>query len=579
MRTTARNTMERPSPPTDDIRKRTETVTSTELSAMSFDHDGEVVIPRWFPRCCGKPVLYGKPEALGWLLSVSGQTTGILGVGTFMIPALIYYGRLEAGCEVEIPEGESELPECNEKAFGLKPSSMITTMMSVLSLVVAFLTPLLGAFVDYTNHRRLFGRILSCCYVCAVLPLCFISETTWFPLTICILCMVITAQTLSLILHAYLPDLTDSEEELNHMTKTFIAVPGLLSMVFIMVVIAISVGMGYGGQDDPTFQARIAALLGAFVLGSCFLMAWGFLMQPRPALNKLEEGQILFFQGFQQIGRTMQKLYKTNIPLLWFYGAVALGDVKPLTSIGLTFISSHQQFTSMDIGIASMIMLTSLVPGAFLSSFVCRKLNPVRSSVIAVIAFISVTIGASIFLTGPNQKPLTYVFIACWGIVGGWKVTSTQMLVTAIIPEGQDAELMGFYLFADTCLSWAPPLIFTAMNEAGMSERAGLSCIVIFWTIALFAYWKMGTYDDRVKAANRLVVPTAKGVAAIAKDPEAMAEIAPIDTKNTEPEKLEAEQSPVQMDALAKGDFHASTNLVRVDGAHAVSLSVAALVA
>jgi hypothetical protein len=27
-------------------------------------------VPRWFPRCCGKPFLHGKPEALGFFLGM-----------------------------------------------------------------------------------------------------------------------------------------------------------------------------------------------------------------------------------------------------------------------------------------------------------------------------------------------------------------------------------------------------------------------------------------------------------------------------------------------------------------------------
>ena len=81
---------------------------------------------------------------------------------------------------------------------------------------------------------------------------------------------------------------------------------------------------------------------------------------------------------------------------------------------------------------------------------------------------------------------------------------------------------MGFYLFADTCLSWAPPLFFTAMNEAGVSERIGLSSITIFFMGGILALWKMGSYDDSVKTANRLVVavPSSAPMMAISEDHE-----------------------------------------------------------
>ena len=77
---------------------------------------------------------------------------------------------------------------------------------------------------------------------------------------------------------------------------------------------------------------------------------------------------------------------------------------------------------------------------------------------------------------------------------------------------------MGFYLFADQCVSWLPPLVFTAMNEAGVSERLGLSSIVIFFALGLLAYWKMGSYDDCMTKANRLVSMPPVALMAITED-------------------------------------------------------------
>jgi MFS transporter, UMF1 family len=310
--------------------------------------------------------------------------------------------------------------------------------------------------------------------------------------------------------------LTSSEEELNDFTKVFMAGSGGSVLVYIIVVIGLSMLLGVGGDEGPT--ARIAAIVGIPVIASLFFVAWGLLLKERPALNILEEGQSILTSGFKQIYRTTGKLYRTNIALLWFYAAVALGDVKPLTGIALTFLSSQQQFNSTDVGIAAIIMLVSTIPGAALSAFLCRKFNPIRSSIMAVVCFMIVTSCASIFLTGPNQHVQTYVFVAGWGISAAWKVTSTFLLVAAIVPEGQDAELMGFYIFADASLSWVPPLIFTGLNELGASERVGLSIINIFMLLSIVAYCKIGRYDDSVKKANRLSVPTSDPMVPIAED-------------------------------------------------------------
>jgi len=77
---------------------------------------------------------------------------------------------------------------------------------------------------------------------------------------------------------------------------------------------------------------------------------------------------------------------------------------------------------------------------------------------------------------------------------------------------------MGSYLFADASLSWFPPLIFTLLNEAGFSERVGLASITFFFLASLIPYFKMGSYDECVKRANRLVVAPAEILEAIAEE-------------------------------------------------------------
>jgi hypothetical protein len=70
-------------------RARCETLSTTDGMASIYDSQHAVVVvataaatttttqpedvedvPRWFPRCCGKPILHGKPEAMGFLFGM-----------------------------------------------------------------------------------------------------------------------------------------------------------------------------------------------------------------------------------------------------------------------------------------------------------------------------------------------------------------------------------------------------------------------------------------------------------------------------------------------------------------------------
>jgi MFS-type transporter involved in bile tolerance (Atg22 family) len=102
----------------------------------------------------------------------------------------------------------------------------------------------------------------------------------------------------------------------------------------------------------------------------------------------------------------------------------------------------------------------------------------------------------AILLVGPNQQLETYILSLFFGIGGGWKWTVDRLLVSLIIPRGQDAELMGFFLFSGQILSWIPPLVYTAINEAGISQRIGVASLDIYFLLSMFSYFLMRGYQQ-----------------------------------------------------------------------------------
>lgn len=93
------------------------------------------------------------------------------------------------------------------------------------------------------------------------------------------------------------------------------------------------------------------------------------------------------------------------------------------------------------------------------------------------------------------------------------KYTSDRVLAAGIIPYGQDAELMGFYMFCGQIFAWAPSLVFTILNEAGVSPRVGLACLAVVFLGAFLSYLMMGDYAAAITAADRLRLDTIPSVA------------------------------------------------------------------
>ena len=56
--------------------------------------------------------------------------------------------------------------------------------------------------------------------------------------------------------------------------------------------------------------------------------------------------------------------------------------------------------------------------------------------------------------------------------------------------------------------AWVPSLVFTVLNEAGVSQRIGLSTLCVVFLGALLSYFMMGDYTEAVRVADRLRVDT-----------------------------------------------------------------------
>jgi hypothetical protein len=73
--------------------------------------------------CCNRPPFEGNKQALGWALDSIATTIAFVRAGAFL--ATLAKIAKDEECQAEKLPGESKLPDCNEKVYGLKPSSPV----------------------------------------------------------------------------------------------------------------------------------------------------------------------------------------------------------------------------------------------------------------------------------------------------------------------------------------------------------------------------------------------------------------------------------------------------------------------
>ena len=469
-------------------------------------------LPSWYPKFRGKPLYHGNQEALAWALDGLGRAIPLIYGGAFFGTAIINLAKEAAGCETEAPPGETLIPECNETIYGIRPSSFLVIYTIILGITSAALLPLMGAIIDYSEHRLLVGQITTALFLLFTVPQLFLSANNWFIMAFFQIFVNIFGWGQTAITYAYLPELTSDEMTLNDYTKSFTMLWFMAMVLYLALTIAGVSIAGYG--DDSVIMARVGAGFALVISTPLMYVAWWKLFQPRKALHKLRDGQRLWSAGFVQLYNTTINISKNYRSLKWFYLAISMSDagLQALGTILITVNTDTLQFTSLENGVVIISILLGSVPGAMMANFMTRRYNPLNSSMGGLSLLMVVTALFALFITGPGDQPkyVVYSFGFAWGIGVGWKWTCDRMVASSIIPAGQDAELMGFFLFSGQVLTWIPPLVFAATNEANVSHQIGVATLDVYFFLSFVCYCIMGSYETARKEVNRETTFTTK---------------------------------------------------------------------
>ena len=440
-------------------------------------------------------------EAFGWALDAIGRATSFVGNAVFVGTAVIHLARVNAGCAPDDVRCDSKT------TYGIRPSSFLTLYNVIVGVSSSALLPLLGSIVDHTHHRRLIARISAVFYCISLFPMIFLlSNSTWFMSAVLLVFSAFVGWVHTGMSFAYLPEMTEDKKILEDLNTSFAAVQFVTYVVYAVTVVGVTAASKR--TDDSVFTAQLAQSISFVVTTFTWTFSWSKLMGHRPAATELPENSWLITSGFRNLYRSSVNIWNNHRSLWLFYTSLAFSESanQALVVIATTFSVEVLNFSSFDSGIAFLVFVFFSAIGCYISPISVKKINPIRSDQLCLSFMTCSTVFSVVFMRSIEQRNLYFIFAMLWGLAAGWKCTIERYLVCSIIPKGQDAELMGVYLFSGQSLSWLPPLVFTAMNEAGVPISLSMLSLISFWIISLFFLQCMGSYDNIVDVITSEVV-------------------------------------------------------------------------
>jgi len=352
--------------------------------------------------------------------------------------------------------------------------------IAITAVVVALLSPLLGAVADQGGYRKIFLILATYTSIGATVLLFFPQKgEVLFALGLVVIANV--AFELGCVFYnAYLPEIVIRGEigRISGYGWGFGYLGGLLAMLLAMV--------GFVSPDVPWFGLNPET--GAHIRGTNLVVAIWFFIFTLPAILFLKDkkkdtkpiiGNILF-NSFQQLKKTFYdvKIYKNTIRFL-ISRLIYNDGLVTIFAFGAIYASGTFGFTFNEIMIFGIVLNIAAGIGAFFMGFIDDIIGGKRTIQISLIGLMLAVIIAVL----ANTKFLFWVSGIVVGLFAGPNQSASRSLMGRLTPPDKINEFYGFFAFSGKLTSFLGPMLLGIFTKFFTSQRFGVATVFIFFFI------------------------------------------------------------------------------------------------
>ncbi len=344
---------------------------------------------------------------------------------------------------------------------------------STASLLVALISPLLGACADQLGRRK--GLLLAFAVLGIVMTgsLFLVAEGMWPVALLCYVMATIGFAGGNSLYDSLLPGLVE-RQEFDHVSAYGFAAGYIGGALLLVVNIAMVSNPSFFGLESQTDAIRVAFLTVAvwWAVFSLPLFLW-----VEEHHDEFQARQSSIAAGLRQVWITAKQIgAQKNILLFllayWLYIDGVFTIIKMAVDYGLAIGLDRQ-----DLIIA--ILITNFIgfPAALLFGFLGGRIGAQRGLYIAVGVYILVTVGA-VFITTETGF---YGLAVSIGLVQGGVQSLSRSMYAAMIPQNEASAYFGFYNMLGKFAAILGPLLMGVVALVFSSQRiAILSILVLF---------------------------------------------------------------------------------------------------
>jgi UMF1 family MFS transporter len=352
---------------------------------------------------------------------------------------------------------------------------------SLSMLIVAFISPFLGAIADYSSNKKFFLFIFTSLCIMSTGMMFFVKRGDIIPGILLLILANIGFESGLVFYDAFLPEIT-TERSYGRVSGYGFAM-GYIGSFFSLL-------MAYPLLKGEFIPENLVNVRLSFVLSALF-----FLVFASPFFIALKEKKIdnkrkisYLRIGFERLGQTFKNVSKyKNIGrflLSYFIYADGINTVIIFASI---FARTTLKFSLTEILIFFLTVQSTAILGSIIFGIIADSIGQKRTLSITLVLWTITTVGAFFI----EDKVGFYIIGFLAGSAMGSSQSISRSLMSKIIPLDKKTEFFGFYSFFGKSSAILGPFLFGTISSITNSQRIAVISVAVFFITGLILLQKV----------------------------------------------------------------------------------------
>lgn len=364
---------------------------------------------------------------------------------------------------------------------GITGTALWSRGITITAIVVALLSPMLGALADRGGLRR--PLLLACTGITVVGVAALFAPgpgDVALALTVFVVSN-IAYELCGVFYNSYLPEIAPPERigRISGYGWALGYLGGLLAMAVALVVFILPDTPPFGLDAGTGEHVRATTLLVAVWFGVLSLPMFIWVREPKRTAPRPPFGQIVT-DAFAQLGRTFGEIRRYRQIFRLLVARMVYNDgLVTIFAFGPIFAAETFGFTLTEVMYWGLALNVTAGIGAFAMGFLDDRLGGKRTLFVTLAGLI---LGALWAVTADSKTSL-YLAGLWVGIFVGPNQAASRSLLGRFVPRAKETEFYGFFAFSGKAIAFMGPFLLGLVTEMTGSQRAGMSTILAFFLI------------------------------------------------------------------------------------------------